>query len=174
MAYLDDRAVPRVNTGKAYMTLGKRDHTHFDNSGATIAETPQMIYDALRWTCAASVMPSRGGQNSYHIAGCERKCPCGACAGSDSRAVRRRARQLRTGLSSLNPSEGGLSAGAHSVSSRGSRSEQHRPQQSERGGIDTGDDDRSLIRSLSPQWLGGFESPPLRGALETPGQHWAG
>lgn len=44
------------------MTLGKCGHMHFGSSDAMVAATSQMIYDALRWMCAASVVVREVGR----------------------------------------------------------------------------------------------------------------
>lgn len=54
---------------KVCMTLGKRDHMHFDNADATVTATSQMIYGAVRWISAASLV--------------QRKCPCARCSVGD-------------------------------------------------------------------------------------------
>lgn len=144
-------------------------HTHFDTPEATIVVTSQMVHDALRWTRTASAMRHEAGMAIMH-------------ASASGRRFRRRAAtspavSARMLVFGVLRGGGGLRAGAYFVSSRRSRSEHDRRQQSDSGGkaspfgdVDSDEHDRPLIRSLVPQGLGHPIGLLLGGALGSPGE----
>lgn len=55
--YLGEKSVPRINPTTLHAKLGKRDYMYC-NTEAQIVATSQMILDAVKWSCMASVIRS--------------------------------------------------------------------------------------------------------------------
>lgn len=59
--------MPRISPAKLYAQLGKRDSLHFNNVVETVANTSQMIFGAVTWTCMAPAVRSEVETRSHTL-----------------------------------------------------------------------------------------------------------